>query len=91
MLEGDEIHDTLMDLKKRHRIVAWIKKAISAGAFTALHCDEIYFERVGAMGSAVMFAGTKAAEGQQLAAWVKDFGDVAEAGHWKVAGCRLLR
>ena len=80
VLEGDEIHDTLMDLKKRHRIVAWIKKAISAGAFTALHCDEIYFERVGAMGSAVMFAGTKAAEGAQLAAWVKDFGDVAEAG-----------
>ena len=80
VLEGDEIHDTLMELKKRHRIVAWIKKAISAGAFTALHCDEIYFERVGTMGSAVMFAGTKAAEGAQLAAWVKDFGDVAEAG-----------
>lgn len=80
VLEGDEISDTLMDLKKRHRVVAWIKKAISAGAFTALHCDEIYFERVGAMGSAVMFAGTKSIEGAQLAAWVKDFGDVAEAG-----------
>jgi hypothetical protein len=80
VLEGDEIHDTLMELKQRHRVVAWIKKAISAGAFTALHCDEIYFETVGAMGSAVMYAGTKSADGAQLAAWVKDFGDVAEAG-----------
>ena len=71
---------SLEDLKKRHRVVAWIKKAISAGAFTALHCDEIYFEKVGAMGSAVMFAGTKSIEGAQLAAWVKSFGDVAEAG-----------
>ncbi|MEE2896810.1 MAG: ATP-dependent Clp protease proteolytic subunit [Planctomycetota bacterium] len=80
VLEGDEIHETLMEIKRRHRVIAWIKKAISAGAFTALHCDEIYFEKVGAMGSAVMFAGTKSIEGAQLAAWVKDFGDVAEAG-----------
>ena len=80
VLEGDNISETLLELKKRHRVVAWIKKAISAGAFTALHCDEIYFEKVGAMGSAVMFAGTKSIEGAQLAAWVKDFGDVAEKG-----------
>ena len=80
VIEGDEISETLLDIKRRHRVVAWIKKAISAGAFTALHCDEIYFEKVGAMGSAVMFAGQKSIEGAQLAAWVKDFGDVAEAG-----------
>ncbi len=80
VMEGDKIHETLMEVKKRHRIIAWIKKAISAGAFTALHCDEIYFMRVGAMGSAVMFAGQTSISGPQLDAWVKDFGDVAEAG-----------
>lgn len=80
VMEGDKIHETLMEVKKRHRVVAWIKKAISAGAFTALHCDEIYFMKVGAMGSAVMFAGQTSISGPQLDAWVKDFGDVAEAG-----------
>jgi hypothetical protein len=80
VMEGDKIHETLMEVKKRHRIIAWIKKAISAGAFTALHCDEIYFMKVGAMGSAVMFAGQTSISGPQLDAWVKDFGDVAEAG-----------
>jgi hypothetical protein len=80
VMEGDKIHETLMEVKKRHRIIAWIKKAISAGAFTALHCDEIYFMKVGAMGSAVMFAGQTSISGAQLDAWVKDFGDVAEAG-----------
>ncbi len=80
VMEGDEISETLLELKQRHRVVAWIKKAISAGAFTALHCDEIYFERVGTMGSAVMFAGTKSIEGAQLDAWVGDFGDIAEEG-----------
>ncbi|MEY4821169.1 MAG: hypothetical protein RLY72_821, partial [Planctomycetota bacterium] len=33
--EGDEIDATLMDLKKRHRVIAWIKEAISAAAFTS--------------------------------------------------------
>ncbi len=80
VMEGDKIHETLMEVKKRHRVIAWIKKAISAGAFTALHCDEIYFMTVGAMGSAVMFAGQTSISGPQLDAWVKDFGDVAEAG-----------
>ncbi len=80
VMEGDKIHETLMEVKKRHRVIAWIKKAISAGAFTALHCDEIYFMKVGAMGSAVMFAGQTSISGAQLDAWVKDFGDVAEAG-----------
>jgi len=80
VMEGDKIHETLMEVKKRHRVIAWIKKAISAGAFTALHCDEIYFMTVGAMGSAVMFSGQTSISGAQLEAWVKDFGDVAEAG-----------
>jgi hypothetical protein len=80
VMEGDKIHDTLMNVKKRHRVVAWIKKAISAGAFTALHCDEIYFMKVGAMGSAVMFSGETSISDAKLDAWVKDFGDVAEEG-----------
>ena len=80
--EADLIHETLVDLKKRHRLIAWVEEAISAAAYTSLHCNEIYFMKTGALGSATMFAGGKAIEGVQLDMWVKKFGDVAEeSGH----------
>ena len=80
--EADLIHETLVDLKKRHQLVAWVEEAISAAAFTSLHCNQIYFMKTGALGSATMFAGGKAIEGEQLNQWVKKFGDVAEeSGH----------
>ncbi|MBI1304160.1 MAG: hypothetical protein GC172_10290 [Phycisphaera sp.] len=80
VIEGDKIHETIKDLKKRHRVVAWIKKAISAGAFTALHCDEIYFMRVGALGAITMFAGTQSIQGAELAAWLEKVGEVCRMG-----------
>jgi hypothetical protein len=80
VLEGDQIHATLVDLKQRHKVVAWVKKAISAGAYTSLHCDEIYFERVGNLGAITMFAGTEAAKGQQLDAWLEAVGEACRIG-----------
>ena len=80
VIEGDKIHETMKEVKKRHRVVAWIKMAISAAAFTALHCDEIYFMRVGALGSITMFSGTTAISGSRLDAWVKKVGEVTELG-----------
>lgn len=80
VLEGDQIHATLVDLKQRHKVVAWVKKAISAGAYTSLHCDEIYFERVGNLGAITMFAGTEAAKGQQLDAWLEAVGEACKIG-----------
>ena len=80
VLEGDRIHDTLVDIKKRHRLVAWVKEAISAAAFTALHCDEIYMMKNGAMGSIVMFAGQTAIKGAELQAWIEELAEVAVIG-----------
>jgi hypothetical protein len=80
VLESERIHATMLDLKKRHRVVAWIKEAISAAAFTALHCDEIYFMNVGALGSMTMFAGTQSAKGESLAGWLDLAGRVAKEG-----------
>jgi hypothetical protein len=93
VIEGDKIHETLKDVKKRHRVVAWIKEAISAAAFTSLHCDEIYFMQVGAMGSAVMFAGQTAISGGELDAWLKKFSEVAEIGGRDpiIARCMVTR
>ena len=80
VLEGDRIHDALKDLRKRHRVVAWVKEAISAAAYTALHCNEIYFMKNGAMGSIVMFAGQTAISGAELQAWIQQLAEVAELG-----------
>jgi ATP-dependent protease ClpP protease subunit len=80
VLEGDEISKSLIEIKKRHRLVAWIKKAISAAAFTAMHCDEIYFMKSGNMGSIVMFSGQTAISGVALQEWIKELAKVAEIG-----------
>ena len=78
--EGDEIHATMLELQKRHTLVAWIRKAISAAAYTSFHCPQVVFMPSGALGSITMFGGDKAAEGARLAAWVKEVGDAAESG-----------
>ena len=93
VIEGDKIHETLKDVKQRHRVVAWIKEAISAAAFTSLHCDEIYFMKVGAMGSAVMFAGQTAISGGELNAWLEKFSEVADIGGRDpiIARCMVTR
>lgn len=82
VLEADRISATLTDIGTRHRLVAWIQSAISAAAYTSLHCRQIYFMKTGNLGSATMFAGQTAIDGPELAAWVKKFGDIAEEnGH----------
>lgn len=78
--EGDEIHATMLELQKRHTLVAWIRKAISAAAYTSFHCPQVVFMPSGALGSITMFGGDKAAEGAELVAWVKEVGDAAESG-----------
>jgi hypothetical protein len=80
VIEGDKVSDVINDVKKRHRVVAWIREAISGGAFTALHCDENYYMSFGALGAITMFAGQTAASGAELQAWLERCGEVAEAG-----------
>jgi hypothetical protein len=78
VLEGDKIGETLNKLRERHRVIAWVHEAIFAAAFTALHCNEIYFQRVGTLGALTMFAGAKGIQGRELEAWLKKVGDVCE-------------
>jgi hypothetical protein len=80
VIEGDKVSDVINDVKKRHRVVAWIREAISGGAFTALHCDENYYMSFGALGAITMFAGQTAASGPELQAWLERCGEVAESG-----------
>ena len=82
MLEMYEIHETLTEVKKRHRVVAWIKEAISAAAATAFHCDEIYFRTDGNLGAMTGFnSGTGVAlKDDALRGWLNDASNWAEAG-----------
>ena len=58
VIEGDEINVTLSRIKQKHRLIAWIEKAISGGAFTGMHADEIYFTPEGSLGSITMMSGS---------------------------------
>lgn len=73
-----KISDTLREVKKRHRVVAWIKEAISAAAVTAMHCDEIYFRRVGALGAAMMIRGRDSVKGEPLELFKDEIAKVVE-------------
>ena len=55
--ESELITETIWDLKKRHRVVAWVEKAISAGCSTAMVCDEIYMMTEGTAGSVTSIYG----------------------------------
>ena len=78
--EMEKIHETMTEIKKRHRLVAWIKEAISAACSTAMHCDEIYFMTSGTAGAMTAFANGKAWTGEELEEWQSRAGDWMESG-----------
>lgn len=57
VLETEAIQKALLGIRENHRLVAWIEKAISGGAFTAFYAQEIYFMKTGALGSITMISG----------------------------------
>lgn len=59
VIEGDKIAATLTRIKVNHKVVAWIEKAISGGAYTALFCDHMYFMPEAALGSITMWSGDR--------------------------------
>jgi hypothetical protein len=79
-IEMERIHYVLKEIKKRHRVVAWIEEAISAAAATAGNCDEIYFKTEGTLGAMTMFAGGTAAQGEELRRWMDTAAKIFETG-----------
>ena len=82
VIEMETIHKTLSDIKRRHRLVAWIKQAISAACATAMHCDEIYFMTEGTAGAMTAFnsATGQAWKDEELKEWMRRAGDWMEQG-----------
>lgn len=58
VLETEAIQKALLGIRENHRLVAWIEKAISGGAFTAFYAQEIYFMKTGSLGSITRIAGS---------------------------------
>jgi len=83
--EGDRIVRTLERVREKHRLVAWLEEAISGAAFTAMNCPEIYFMKVGTMGSITKYSGDGSggqvsSSGRDLEAWIERVAEVAEGG-----------
>ncbi len=80
VVEMEQIARVLLDVKQRHRVVAWVHEAISAGCATAMLCNEIYFSTMGTAGSMTMYSGSTSVSGQELQNWLQRGGEWAEAG-----------
>lgn len=78
VMEG--IHNTILEVKKRHRVIGWIKTAISAAAASSLACDELYFMTEGTLGAMTAYAGTTALKDEQLQAWLDLAGKLMKNG-----------
>jgi hypothetical protein len=84
--ETDTIYGTIADIKQRHRVIAWVHKAISAGCATAMVCNEIYFMTEGTAGSVTGWnPGTGISEkGEALERSIEWFERVCdEGGHYR--------
>jgi hypothetical protein len=57
--EAELISEAIEAVAKRHRVIAWVDKAISAGCSTAMSCDEIYFMTTGTAGSVTTLMGNR--------------------------------
>lgn len=83
--ESQLIGQVIEDIKKRHRVIAWVHKAISAGCQTAMCCDEIYFMTEGTAGSVTTWDGRGTSiKGEELEKSMEALAQIAEAsGHSK--------
>ncbi len=87
VIEGDQIEKTLQRLRTKHRLISWIEKAISGGAFTGVQAEEVYFLPTGSLGSITMIQGLTAVTGAANEYWMQNLERVMEEnGHEKHLG-----
>jgi len=90
--EEENVIDSIRELKKRHRVVAWVEKALSAGAMTAMACPEIYFMTEGSCGSVTTISGqTAVRDPEYLAKQVQYIVDVAVENNYNEHLARAMK
>ena len=70
--------DAIRAVRERHRVVAWVRQAISGAAVTSMQCNEIYFRSMGALGAATMIRGPVSADSETLDKIFGEMGDTIE-------------
>lgn len=73
-----KIIDAIAKVRERHRMVVWVREAISAAAITSMQCDEIYFRKVGALGAAMVINGADSAPPEIVERFRTDVAPVIE-------------
>ena len=73
-----KIVEAIKSVRERHRMVAWVKEAISAAAVTSMQFDEIYFRTMGADGAAMMISGSDSVYGESLDKFRDEIGATVE-------------
>lgn len=91
VIESIQIYETIQDLKKRHRVIGWVKKAISAGCMTAMCCEEIYFQTEGTAGSVTTLAGGQSLKGAEAEEHVEDFVKTAKTSGYSEHIARAMK
>ena len=91
VLESLEINQAIQDVRKRHRVVAWLDKAISAGCSTAMACEEIYFMSTATAGSVTTLAGGRSLGGAEAELHVEDFVKLAKKSGYSEHIARAMK
>ena len=73
-----KIIDAIAKVRERHRMVVWVREAISAAAITSMQCEEIYFRKVGALGAAMVINGADSAPPEIVERFRTDVAPVIE-------------
>jgi membrane-bound ClpP family serine protease len=73
-----KVIDTIAKVRERHRVVAWVREAMSAAAVSAMACDEIYFRRDGVLGAAMVIRGADSPYGGALDKFRDEIGAAIE-------------
>jgi len=91
VVESKAINRTIRDLKQRHRVVAWVRKAVSAGCSTAMACDEIYFMTEGYAGSVTTVMGIVSVPEDQIVEDIDEFAQMAEENGYSAHIARAMK
>jgi hypothetical protein len=91
VVESKAINRTIADLKQRHRVVAWVRKAVSAGCSTAMACDEIYFMTEGYAGSVTTVMGIVSVPEEQIVEDIDEFARMAEENGYSAHIARAMK
>ena len=77
--EGMIIKEVIFEACKRHRVVAWVEKAVSGASWTALCCDEVVFKTNGYTGGITIMIGNTTAPEETVNNWIKELEKLLQA------------